>query len=480
MFVCNCENMENAIWVNLATAALVLLWMGLLAVGAALLQRRHWLAGGVLVLEGLLGMAAHLALSLVPVGIGEPLIRIGRQDLVAFGAAGFITAVIVAFVAWGKRRFVETFSRRGVRIGLPLLVPVLAASTLAGLSTLSTPTRERERDASRRNVQMAPGFKAEIYASSALNNTAMDNPTTILFAPDGTLYIGDIAGNLWAAKDKNGDHKVEEITQYATGFSLLLGLAWKGDELYVSSSGKIEALRDTDGDGKADARRVLAEGLPSLILNPHSNNSLTFGPDGRLYFGVGATSDDGVEKQPLAASILSVSPDGGDVRVYARGFGNPFEVAFNSKGDMFSGDNGGLSGVDGQAPPDEFNQVQEGRDYGIVPNDPLNQPGKTQALLSFDPHSTPTGLTFYTGKTYPPEYLDNAFIALWNKGDVMRVQLAPDASGSNAAGTYTPNDSFFGRGFLYPIDVVMGPDGNLYIADFGTSVVYRITYEGGQ
>jgi len=26
--------------------------------------------------------------------------------------------------------------------------------------------------------------------------------------------------------------------------------------------------------------------------------------------------------------------------------------------------------------------------------------------------------------------------------------------------------------------VITGPDGNLYIADFGTSAIYRITYNG--
>jgi glucose/arabinose dehydrogenase len=122
-------------------------------------------------------------------------------------------------------------------------------------------------------------------------------------------------------------------------------------------------------------------------------------------------------------------------------------------------------------PPDEFNQIKEGGDYGFVPNDPLNQPGKTPALLSFEPHSTPTGLAFYTGKAYPPEYFDNAFVALWNRGEIKRIQLIPDNRGG-----YEPDDSVFASGFLYPIDIVVGPDDNLYIADFGTSVVYRVVY----
>jgi glucose/arabinose dehydrogenase len=457
----------TSLLVNFSTFALILLWMGLLAMGLALLAHKRWL-GGLLVLEGALGAAVHLTLSLVAVGIGEPLIRIGKQDLLAWGLAGFAVALVVALMVLPRRLL---HMGRGKLTGFALAAPVIAASSLAGLSHISTPPRERERDASRRAIQLAPGFKAEVFASAKLNNASLDNPTTMTFKPSGELFIADIAGNIWLAQDTNNDHVADAVTKWADGFSLLLGLVWRGDELYVSSAGKIEALKDANNDGVADARRTLAEGLPALILNPHSNNSLSFGPDGRLYFGVGATSDDGVEKNPRAAAILSVSPDGGDVRVFARGFGNPFEAAFNSKGDLFSGDNSGQTGPDGLPAPDEFNQVKEGEDYGFVKNDPLNQQGKTQAMLSFAPHSTPTGLAFYTGKAYPPEYFDNAFIALWNTGEVKRIQLTPDNRGG-----YIPDDSVFGSGFLYPIDVVVGPDDVLYIADFGTSVVYRVSY----
>ena len=352
-----------------------------------------------------------------------------------------------------------------------ILTPVLAVGGLYGLSVLSTPQRERERDPLKRNLQLEPGFSADIFLQASIEN-GLDNPTTMTFGPDGALYIADIAGNLWVATDTNGDHKADTLTKFADGFSLLLGLAWRGDELYVSSAGKVEALKDTDGDGKADTRRTLVDGLPSMILAPHSNNSLTFGPDGRLYFGVGNTTLSGPEKHPYGGTIVSVSPDGGDARVFAAGFGNPFDVAFNSRGDLFTGDSSSATTPDGEAAPDGFDHVSAGGDYSALGGgvDPGN---KQLPLIGFAPHSTPTGLTFYDGKTYPQEYFDNAFSALWQKGDVLRIQLVQDAQGK-----YQAIDSVFGSGFLYPIDVINGPDGNLYIADFGTSVIYRITYDG--
>ncbi len=431
------------------------------------LERSRWVLGGVLLIEAVAAAATQIGMTTIPVGIGQPLIRLPKAEWGwwAAGAGGLALLVLLGVIGYWRKRDVLG---RPSTVGMAVIVPIVAALGLYGTSYLSTPLRERERNPDRRNIRLAPGFAYSVYVQST-SDFRMDNPTVMTFGPDGKLYIGDIAGDLWVATDRDGDFRVDVMGKFAGGFDLLLGLAWRADELFVSSAGKIEALRDTNGDGVADDRRTIAEGLPALVLNPHSNNSLTFGPDGRLYFGVGRTTATGREPNPRAGAILSVSPDGGDVRVLARGFGNPFDVAFNTRGDMFVGDNGGVS-ADGDSPPDKFHHVVADGDYDEE-NDPLG-PNKKAAVVQLDPHSVPTGLTFYSGKTYPAEYFDNAFMTLWNRGEVLRIQT------STANNGYRARESIFGDGFLYPIDVVTGPDGNLYIADFGTSVIYRITYGG--
>jgi len=209
-----------------------------------------------------------------------------------------------------------------------------------------------------------------------------------------------------------------------------------------------------------------------MILMPHSNNGLALGPDGRLYFGVGSTSNGEVEQNERAAAILSVNPDGSDLRVFARGLGNSFDVAFNADGELFAGDNSPQG--EGTDPPDEFNHIVEGGHYGFpyFYGDPPDNGGTRGALVSFPAHSTPTGTTFYTGAQYPAEYRDSGFITLWNRGEIARVEV-----GRAASGNYLGRTSSFGSGFLYPIDVVNGPDGNVYVADFGTRPIYRITYD---
>jgi glucose/arabinose dehydrogenase len=267
----------------------------------------------------------------------------------------------------------------------------------------------------------------------------------------------------------------ESITEWAGGFDLLVGLAWGGGELFTSSSGKIEALRDSDGDGKADQRRIVVDGLPSMILKPHSNNGLTFGPDGRLYFGVGSTTTADIEQAENASAILSVKTDGTDLKVFARGFGNPFDIAFNKEGHLFGGDNS-PTGPNGEELSDEFNFIEEGKHYGFpyFYGDPEDG-GASGALVSFPPHSVPTGVSFYEGDAYPQAYQGAALITLWQRGEIARIEVAQTHTGE-----YLSRTSTFASGFLYPIDVITGPDGNLYVADFGTSVIYRITYGGAK
>jgi putative membrane-bound dehydrogenase-like protein len=452
--------------VSILSAGLLTIWLAVIGVGLVSLRRSLQRWGLVGIVLGLLALVVHVALALMPVGIGEPLIRIAPLAL----WSGVAIAVLLALAStWlYARRGVATL-RPHLRWSALALLPVIAAGSLWGLSRISTPERERERDATRRRIFVPTGFVSEIVADA---RGVLDNPTVIAFDELGRLTLADIDGNVWIGQDLDNDGIIDRWQKFADGFQLLVGLLWRGDEAFVSSAGKIEALRDTDGDGRADARRTLAEGLPSLILQPHSNNSLTWGPDGRIYVGVGSTVASGREPNPRAGAILSVSPDGGDVRVFARGFGNPFETAFNSKGALFSGDN--ANGPDAR---DELNHVVEGGEYNATHSDGEGfaglVPGEAGApIASFPAHSTPTGMTIYTGSAFPPAFRDSAFIALWQRGEVVFAELSQHRQ------TYAARPVVFGSGFLYPIDVVMGPDEALYVADFGTSVVYRIRYVG--
>jgi glucose/arabinose dehydrogenase len=230
-------------------------------------------------------------------------------------------------------------------------------------------------------------------------------------------------------------------------------------------------VRDTDNDGKGDRIQDIVTGLPSVIYPWHGNNGIAFGPDGRLYFAVGSTANAAPETYRWAASVLSVNPDGSDLRVFATGVRNPYDLAFNAHGDLFATDNG-PTGND-IFPPDRFDHIIEGEDYGFPKYDFLPDPASNsrEPVAVFPVHSSADGVTFYESDQFPAAYRGNAFVALWNSGSIARVEMARTEDNS-----YLGRVTLFATGFARPIDVTVGPDGSLYMADFESSSIYRISH----
>jgi putative membrane-bound dehydrogenase-like protein len=345
--------------------------------------------------------------------------------------------------------------------GALLAIDALGTAALVQLSVVPEAEPVSPID---RTITVAPGFHAELIVSQGIKS-----PTALTFGPDGNLYVSDMSGRIWRIATAQDSAGAPEL--FADNFEQPLGLAWRGDELYVASLGLISVISDQDGDGLAEQRRVIVRDLPVRLFPLHQNNAIKFGPDGRLYFGLGAGNNSAEETHELTATILSVNPDGSDIQVYARGLRNAYGLAFNAAGDLFATDNApqGMPII----PGDELNHIRAGNNYGY-PNDyEQPMPGHTTVgpLYVFPPHSSPDGITFYDQSEFPQEYRDNAFVASWMRGEIYRVQLDKAASGD-----YLARVTMFASGFVNPLDLTAGPDGSLYIGDFGTSAIYRVEY----
>lgn len=318
---------------------------------------------------------------------------------------------------------------------------------------------------------LPPSFSLTTYAE-------VFQPTSLTFGPDGVLYVASTNAVVYAFVDKDGDHHAETRTTFAWDVPLPLGLAWADDKLYISYTGAVQAVWDTNGNGERDRVQIILENLPN---GRHLNDGLALGPDGYLYMGVGSTCDACREADPRSATILRFKPDGSAVSLYATGLRNPYDVAFNAVGDLFATDNG-RDDLGQSAPPEELNWIVNGADYGWpdcwegAPADSCA--GATRAVAVFTARSSADGLVFYNGNNFPPEYSDNAFVAVFGsyvypeiERGVRRVRLTKDGQ------AYTAQTDWFlkldeGR----PLDVTVGPDGGLYVADYSAGLIYRIVF----
>lgn len=309
----------------------------------------------------------------------------------------------------------------------------------------------------------------------------VDKPTTITFGPDGLLYIGAYSGDISGytgniyTMNENGN-----INLYATGYAIPAGLAFRPgtDDLYVSSRVVNQNVGGESRVSIANGRDIIT-GLPCCYTFFHSANGIAFGPDGMGYVGVGGRADHGEildgsgrqdELQPYEASILRFNPDTGEVTVYARGFRNPYDIAWDGNGQLWATDN-----TPDFDPPERLHRVQPGGQHGYpyyecdVCFSPPAGVTVIPPLVTFASSSSPTGVTSYLADQFPG-YRNSLFVTLWSSFVGAQKVMHIGAGGS------APTN--FATGFAAPIDVTVGPDGSLYVADWATGIIFKISYTG--
>ncbi len=373
---------------------------------------------------------------------------------------------------------------KGLFIGL---VCILLVSPLAAQSTSNIPIDQI--------VTVPKGFTVEVYARGQETGT----PTVLAFGPDKRLYVLGQEGHLNRFEDRDGDGYAEtQITVYDNADNELnhaVGLAWYKNKMYVSDSGRISILSDADADGELDTVTPIVKGLVSLQYWGHSNNGIAFGPDGKLYVGIGSTTDHGPIRVAGEAEIMRMNPDGSNREVFATGFRNPYDLTFSPSGDLFTADNNPdrFDKTLRYLPSEELDHVRQGQFYGFPKVFGQPDPGdkSTAPITDFYPSVASSGLVYYAAKQFPAHYQNGVFVAQWgsiaqpveardirNGFMVVYVPLRPTSDG-----TFTGDWEVFAmfnqeQGEYRPVDVTVGPDGALYVLEYNQAVVYRIYYSG--
>ena len=151
-------------------------------------------------------------------------------------------------------------------------------------------------------------------------------------------------------EDKDGDGKADAASVFADGFhdaseGLGSGLLARKGSVYYTDIPNLWLLRDTKGSGKADVRTSLSSGYGVHVgFLGHDLHGLRMGPDGRLYFSIGdrglnVKTADATLFLPDTGAVLRCEPDGSQLEIFAKGLRNPQELVFNEEGDLFTVDN---------------------------------------------------------------------------------------------------------------------------------------------
>ncbi|MGI8964727.1 MAG: PVC-type heme-binding CxxCH protein, partial [Limisphaerales bacterium] len=147
--------------------------------------------------------------------------------------------------------------------------------------------------------QIKTGFHLELVASEP----QIQSPVAISFDENGRMFVVEMIdyserrqehlGRIVMLEDTKGDGHFDKSTLYATNLAWPTAvICWEGG-IFVGATPDIIYFKDTDGDGKADVRKIVYSGFGNTQkrLNVQGMlNSFNWGLDNRIH---GATSTDG-------------------------------------------------------------------------------------------------------------------------------------------------------------------------------------------
>jgi glucose/arabinose dehydrogenase len=340
----------------------------------------------------------------------------------------------------------------------------VSRSSIAGATALTAALAALVAPAAgtRQGIGVPPGFRVETFARG------LSQPTAMAYGPDGRIYVTQTGGTLVAIR--RGTRRPVALVR---GLRTPLGLAWHGRGLFVSEQGRLE--RFTLRAGRLVARRVIVKGLP---FGEHQQDNLVL-HKGRLWWGSGSTCDACKERDVRSAAVLSLRPDGSELRVEARGLRNPYGLAFQpGTGRLYASVNGQdeLGTASDPEPAEMVVVVRRGAFYGwprCWPNARTLRlsgscAGVAKPAAYLEPHSSADGIAFWRGSLFVAEwgqYLSHRF-----GRRVVRVELRPNGTARRV--------TEFASGFAHPLALLVDRRGGLLVADWGRGVVFRIQARG--
>jgi putative heme-binding domain-containing protein len=238
----------------------------------------------------------------------------------------------------------------------------------------------------------------------------------------------------------------------------------KGDSVIVFSIPAIWKLIDTDGDGRADVREKLYDGFGFKDTHGMSSSYwLWF--DGWVYGTHGfANKSEVVDRAGRTVTLTSGNtyrfrPDGSRFEVFVHGQTNPFGLAFDARGDLYT--------ADSHSKPV----------YLLIPGGYYEGIGKEHDGLGFAPAITTddhgssaiAGIAHYSAAQFPAEFRDNLFNGNPVTRRINRTRL--EWRGSTPAATRQPDFLTSDDPAFRPVQVKLGPDGALWIADFYNPII---------
>ena len=337
------------------------------------------------------------------------------------------------------------------------------------------------------------GFRIELVASEPM----IAAPVALAFDENGRLFVVEMRGSknprdaklgrVRVLENMNEDGVFQNSTIYAGGLPWPSAVACYAGGVFVAAAPDVLYLKDSKGDGVADARQVVLSGFggTNVLDSAFLPNNFNWGPDNRIHGSSGGIGGDisgkpGTVLVSIAGNDFSFDPR--TLEVFAEAGPSESGLCFDERGrefvnrfvlpvltPMFEERYAARNPYYPRPSPLATIAEPAARIYRLGPGEmprPGARPGTN--VLNTVPVRSARGCVVYRGRAFPTNYLGNIFVAEPEAHVIHRLTVRED--GLEISATRAPeevasefllsNDPMF-----HPVQLVNGPDGALYIAD---------------
>ncbi len=315
--------------------------------------------------------------------------------------------------------------------------------------------------------EVADGFEVTLWAENPLLN----KPIQMNFDPKGRLWVASsevypqiepgqaATDKIIILEDTHGIGFADKATVFADSLLIPTGIEPGDGGCYVAQSTELLHFKDTDGDGKADRRRIVLSGFGTEDTH-HNLHTLRWGFDGRLYMSQSIYTRTDTETphgvmRLKGGGVFRFDPRDQQMEILFRGWVNSWGHQFDDFGQSFLTDGAGGGGIN----------------YGLPGASYVTAPKARRILNSVSPGSYPkfASIEIIRSSQFPSDWQGDMITCDFRAHRVVRFKINDQAAGYVTKEMpdvlRTTADTF------RPIDLKMGPDGALYVADWSNPII---------
>jgi uncharacterized protein len=345
---------------------------------------------------------------------------------------------------------------------------------------------------SMKHIQIPADFNLSLFAAEP----NVQHPIAMAWDEKGRLYIlitkdypnerKDVGGTdfILICEDTNADEKADKFTKFAEGLSIPTGLVFSNGGLIVSQAPHMLFLKDTDGDDKADVKKILFSGFGTGDTHAGPSN-LHYGLDNWIWGCVGYSGYEG-KKSGIPGDTLKFGQalfrfkpgldgtEGPKMEWMTSTSNNTWGMAFNEAGDVFGSTANNGHGWYMAIPNNQYLNPSFNTDNGSRNTDTHKDmktiTPKIRQVDVFGGYTAASGHNFYTARSFPKDYWNQIAFVSEPTGHVLHqnkmVKKGTNYEDKEAFNLMAGADEWFS-----PVFSEVGPDGAVWVADWYSYII---------